>query len=278
MNKLDVNEFELIRNYIKTNCGIDLDNNKMYLIENRLTPLVAENGCTSYSEFYYKAKNDPTNRLKEKIIDAMTTNETLWFRDSSPFTTLNDHLFPLFEKEITSGIKFKIRIWSAACSSGQEPYSIAMTILEYCQIHRTIRPEHFEIIATDISPTVLFIAKAARYDSHIISRGLSDTYRNKYFSSDGKIWKLNDNVKQMVQFSKLNLQDPFNNLGKMDIVFCRNVLIYFSEDLKRDLLKRIAALLQPSGFLYLGASESISNYSNDYSLKTFNKSLYYQVR
>lgn len=278
MNKIETNEFYLLRDFIEQHCGIHLDENKTYLIESRLTTLMAENGCKSYGEFYHKAKNDHTNTLREKIIDAMTTNETLWFRDGSPFITLQKYFLPYFSKEIASGKKNKIRIWSAASSTGQEPYSIAMSILDYSRVQTTLKPGHFELIATDISPTVLFIAKTGRYDSHIMSRGLSDEYRNRYFKPEGKVWKINDNVKDMVTFKKLNLQEDFSFLGKMDLIFCRNVLIYFSEELKNTILKRFAELLCPSGFLFVGSSESITNYSNEYTLHNYEKFLYYQVK
>jgi chemotaxis protein methyltransferase CheR len=278
MNKIETNEFVLLRDFIEKHCGIHLDENKTYLIETRLTTLMVEQGCKTYSEFYYKAKNDLTNSLREKIIDAMTTNETLWFRDSSPFISIQKHFLPLYAKEIASGKKSKIRIWSAASSTGQEIYSIAMLILDFCRTQTTVRPDHFELMATDISSTVLFIAKAGRYDSHIISRGLPDEQRNRYFKNDGRVWIIDDSVKKMVTFKKLNLQEDFSSMGRMDLILCRNVLIYFSEDLKKDLLKRFASQLRPSGYFFVGSSESISNYSNEYTMHNFEKSLYYQVR
>ena len=278
MNKIETNEFVLLRDFIEKHCGIHLDENKTYLIETRLTTLMVEQGCKTYSEFYYKAKNDFTNSLREKIIDAMTTNETLWFRDSSPFISIQKHFLPLYAKEIASGKKSKIRIWSAASSTGQEIYSIAMLILDFCRTQTTVHPDHFELMATDISSTVLFIAKAGRYDSHIISRGLPDEQRNRYFKNDGRVWIIDDSVKKMVTFKKLNLQEDFSSMGRMDLILCRNVLIYFSEDLKKDLLKRFASQLRPSGYFFVGSSESISNYSNEYTMHNFEKSLYYQVR
>lgn len=278
MSKIEAKEFILLRDFIEMHCGIHLDENKMYLVETRLTTLMVEQGCKTFIEFYYKAKADLSNTLREKIIDAMTTNETLWFRDNTPFISIQKHLFPLFAKEIASGKKTKIRIWSAASSTGQEIYSIAMLILDFCRTQTTLRPEHFELLATDISPTVLFIAKAGRYDAHIISRGLPEEQRNRYFKNDGRIWIINDIVKQMVTFKKLNLQEDFVPLGRMDLILCRNVLIYFSEEFKKDLLRRFASLLRPSGYFFVGSSESISNYSNEYIMHNFDKSLYYQVR
>lgn len=278
MNKIETNEFYLLRDFIEQHCGIHLDENKRYLVESRLTTLMVEQGCKSYEDFYHKAKNDLTNKLREKIIDAMTTNETLWFRDRSPFIIFQKYFLPYFSKEIASGKKSKVRIWSAACSTGQEPYSIAMSILDYSRMQATLKPEHFELIATDISPTVLLIAKTGIYDSHIMSRGLTDDYHNRYFKPEGKDWKVNDNVKNMVTFKKLNLQEDFSFLGKIDLIFCRNVMIYFSDELKKSILKRFAELLRPSGFLFVGSSESITNYCNEYTLHNYEKSLYYLVK
>jgi chemotaxis protein methyltransferase CheR len=277
-NKIETREFELLRDYIEKHCGIHLDVSKAYLIENRLLTMMIENGCRSYSEFYFKALNDQTHTLRDKIIDAMTTNETLWFRDTSPYKILQYELLPSFLKEIISGTKKIIRIWSAACSTGQEPYSIAMIIHEFFRSNPTFHPSKVEITATDISPTVLFLAKAARYDTLAISRGLPDEFRSRYFEQNGKVWVLKDCIKNMVIFKKLNLQEDFTSLGHFDIVFIRNVLIYFSDEFKKDLLDRIASRLRPDGFLIVGASESVSNYSNIFSMMTHDRALYYKVR
>lgn len=277
-NKIETREFQLLRDYIEKHCGIHLDESKAYLIENRLLTMMIENGCRSYSEFYTKALNDQTHTLRDKIIDAMTTNETLWFRDASPYKILQFELLPLFLKEFIAGTKKTIRIWSAACSTGQEPYSIAMIVNEFARTNPLLHPSKVEIIATDISPTVLFLAKAARYDTLAISRGLSDELRNRYFEQSGKVWVLKDTIKNMVTFKKLNLQEDITSLGHFDIVFIRNVLIYFSDEFKKDLLNRIASRLRPDGFLIVGASESVSNYSNIFSMLTHDRALYYKVR
>lgn len=277
-NKIDSREFQLLRDYIEKHCGIHLDESKTYLVENRLLTLMIENGCKNYAEFYYKAIGDASNTLRDKIIDAMTTNETLWFRDTSPFKVLQYELLPVFAKEYSAGKRNKLRVWSAACSTGQEPYSIGMIIQEFSKTNPAINLSSVEIIATDISPSVLFLAKAARYDSIVISRGLPEDMRNRYFEPSGKVWILKDLIKNMVTFKKLNLQEDFRSLGNLDIVFCRNVLIYFSDDFKKDVLSRIALLLKPSGILFVGASESVSNYSSIFSMLTYERALYYKVR
>ncbi|MCX8167239.1 MAG: protein-glutamate O-methyltransferase CheR [Candidatus Micrarchaeota archaeon] len=276
-NKITQQEFNLITELVEKYSGIHLEDEKMYLVESRLTPLLVENGCNNFIELYHKAINDKVGALREKIVDLMTTNETLWFRDSAPFEILKGLLKELSVK-IKSGIQSKIRIWSAACSTGQEPYSIAITILESISEGLGIKPNNVEIIATDISPKALFIAKLGRYDSIAISRGLPEKLREKYFRNEGKIWIISDNVKNMVNFKKMNLQESFLPLGKMDIVFCRNVLIYFSEKFKQEVLNKIAETLKPSGYLIVGASESVLNYSNQYTMLKNGVGLYYKVK
>lgn len=277
---ISLEEFRLIRDYIEKHCGIYLTDDKVYLVETRLTTLMIEQGCKAFGDLYQKSLADTTHALRDKIIEAITTNETFWFRDMHPFGILNEVLFKQFSDEIRSGRRMKIRIWCSACSTGQEPYSIAMTFLEYMrQYPGTIRPEHLEIQATDISSTVLFLGKLGRYDSLSMSRGLAEDLRNRYFeTTDNKIWTISNDIKKMVTFKKMNLQESFNHIGRQDIVFCRNILIYFSMDFKQDILHRIANLLRPNGYLFLGASESIIMYTKEYEMLRHAMGLYYQVK
>jgi chemotaxis protein methyltransferase CheR len=270
-------EFKILSDYIEKVCGIHLEPEKMYLVESRLTVLMAENGCATYADLYKKASAEAAGTLRDKIIDAMATNETLWFRDSGPYEILRD-LLNGYASEIKSGKRSKIRIWCCACSTGQEPYSIAMTALESGRQGSGLRPEHFEILATDISSTVLFLAKLGRYDQIAINRGLTADMRDRYFKSEGRIWKLGDNVRNMVTFKRMNLQESYSWIGSRDIIFCRNVLIYFSEEFKRDIFSRVASLLRPAGFLFVGASESVSSYSGDFAMLKHTRGLYYQVK
>ncbi len=271
-------EFRLIRDYVEAHCGIHLSDDKAYLIETRLTTMMFEQGCKTFGELYDKAVSDKTHVLRDKIIEAITTNETFWFRDLHPFGILNEVLFQQYAAEIQAGKRSKIRIWCCACSTGQEPYSIAMTFLEFIRHRPAVTPGHLEILATDISSTVLFLGKLGRYDTLSMSRGLPEKYRDRYFDKNDRVWSIRDEVKKMVTFQKLNLQESFNHLGSQDIVFCRNILIYFSLEFKQDLLKRIARLLRPGGFLFLGASESIIMYTQEYEMYRHAMGLYYQVR
>lgn len=275
---ISIDEFRLIRDYVEKHCGIYLSDDKVYLVETRLTTLMFEQGCQTFGEFYRKAVEDKTHGLRDKIIEAITTNETFWFRDHHPFGILDEVLFEKFAAEIRDGKRSKIKIWCCACSTGQEPYSIAMVFLEYIRQHRFLRPEHIEILASDISSTVLFLAKLGRYDNLSMSRGLPEKYRDRYFVKQDKIWTISEEVKNLVKFQKLNLQERFNYIGRCDIIFCRNILIYFSPEFKQNILKRIAELLRPGGYLFLGASESIILYTQEYEMLRHAMGLYYQVR
>ena len=194
--KIDSNEFQLMRDYIEKSCGIHLTDDKQYLVCTRLTTLMVESGCNSFAGLYHKAVADNTNVLRNKIVEAMTTHETFWFRDTSPFVILDEVILRELAEEIKLGRRSKIKIWSAACSTGQEPYSVAMTVLELARKYNSLKPEHVEIIATDISSTVLYLATAGRYNSLAMSRGLAKDYENRYFEPDGKVWAIKNDVKK----------------------------------------------------------------------------------
>jgi len=251
------NEFKLLRDLIEQSCGIALGEEKAYLIETRLVGLMAENGCEDYGSFYRLVARDPDNRLRDKIVDAMTTNETLWFRDLHPFLILRDKLLPPLAAELKAGNRFRIRIWSGASSTGQEAYSIAMTIHEFCRENPALRPDQFEIMGSDISPSALFLAKAGRYDEASLARGLGTERRDRFFHPDGRVWVVNDELKRMVTFRKFNLQDSMEPLGHFDIIFLRYVCIYFSDPFKRQIYQGIASLLAPEGHLVISAVESL---------------------
>jgi chemotaxis protein methyltransferase CheR len=270
-------EFKQLREFIEKSCGIALGDEKAYLVENRLVGLLADAGCASFGELYKKAVSEPKLGLRDKIVDAMTTNETSWFRDKYPFDIFETTVLKKMTQEIMSGIRKKIRIWCAAGSTGQEPYSLAITLSEFSRKVSSQPLQCTEIIATDISPSVLFLAIAGRYDQISMSRGMPPELRDRYFTKSGKVWVLSEEIRKIVSFKKLNLQDDFSLLGKFDIVFCRNVLIYFSDSFKRRLFDKFADILNPGGIFFLGASESAGNYSNRFSMITENKHLYYRI-
>lgn len=257
--------------FLERQCGIVLGDNKQYLVRSRLAPLLREHGMPSVGKLIDKVVSGFDRRLRETVIDAMTTNETLWFRDTYPFELLVQRLLP----DLAS-LNRPIRIWSAACSSGQEPYSIAMAVLEYQQRNTGKLRHGIEIIATDLSADMLSRAEKANYDTLALSRGLSDQRKKQFFQpSEGNSFRLIDDVRRLVRFRSLNLLESYTALGTFDIVFCRNVLIYFSADIKRQILQQIAASLHNDGVLFLGASESLSGLSDAFSMVRCHPGLYY---
>lgn len=268
-------EFLKLREYIKCHCGVDLTDSKDYLVEGRLRCLVAETGCQNFGDFCLHLQANPTSELREKIIDAITTNETLWFRDASCWDTLRH----LFNNQLLRPGRRRLSIWSAACATGQEPYSLAMELSEL----KKQKPHWFhkletEILATDISSAALARARLARYDRISMSRGLPDHFRDQYFTPTDNVWTLKDEIKQQVTFRKFNLQDSFTSLGRFDLILMRNVLIYFSSELKTEIFKKIKASLIPGGFLIIGAAESVSPVSQEFEMKEFGRGVCYQVK
>ena len=262
------------RDFLERRCGIVLGENKQYLVRSRLSPLMRKHGYLHLSEVVDQVVNGRCKGLVDEVVDAMTTNETLWFRDGYPFELLMKEVFPRYRNR-----SVPLTIWCAACSSGQEPYSLAMTVNEYQRSNPGAFPAGVRILGTDISAEMLNRCRVGSYDSLSLSRGLSEERKRRFFDSMGDgVLAVKDNVKHMVSFRSLNLLDPFTTLGKFDIVFCRNVLIYFSTEMKSIILKRLVAVLKPQGTLFLGASESISGLSDDCNLTRCAAGLYYSKR
>lgn len=279
-SQLTQREFDLFREYIERNCGISLKDDKKYLVETRLAGLVHETGSSSFSDFYRKLNGAPSPQLRTQIIDAMTTNETLWFRDGSPWVAMRDHILPELERKARPGQR--MRIWSAACSTGQEPYSIAMLVDHYSNLPgRNLRPSSVEITATDISPSALMMAKNGRYDGISMRRGFTGEwkpFRDRYFDRKGTLRTIKPNIKDKVQFQGFNLQDSLSRLGRFDVVFLRNVAIYFSEAFKSDLFDRIAGILNPGGLLMLGTAETTHGYTRRFETVTLGRAIAYRVK
>ena len=274
--KITPEEFQQIRSFLKKKSGIVVAENKTYLVENRLIDLLPKYGCNNFGDLCSKAKQS-SPQLAEEIVDQMTTNETLWFRDSRPFDVFSTLLLQQYISELKAKKRRKVRIWSAACSTGQEPYSIGMLICEALRKNSQLTPDMFEILATDISETCLKTALTGDYDRVAMGRGLAETLRDRYFVNSGKRWVISDDVKQLVCFKQFNLQDSFSSMGLFDIVFCRNVAIYFSPEFKTELYNKFATLLQEDGVLFVGAAESLSGYCDIYSINEFNGGYYYKV-
>lgn len=249
--------FDEFRDFLKKSCGIVLADSKQYLVTSRISRIMRDNGIDDLQQLVRTIGNNPRCGLREQIIDAMTTNETSWMRDIHPYDIMRKKVLP---ELMTSGFG-QARIWCAACSSGQEPYSLSMVIEEFKQANMGTLKRPIEILGTDLSKTVLAQCEKAEYDSLAIVRGLSEDRKRRFFTpiNAGTTWKVKDEVKSRVKFKHFNLLDNFGLLGKFDIVFCRNVLIYFSSEQKSDILRRIHASLKPGGYLFLGASESLND-------------------
>ena len=266
-------DYQAFRVFLEDVSGIVLGDNKQYLVTSRLTKLMSENGLDCFGVLMQRIKTDAA--LRQRIMDAMTTNETSWFRDVYPFDILKEKLLP----EIAKNQPRQVRIWSAASSTGQEPYSLSMMVSEYLMCKPGSLPANsVQIIGTDISPSVLAKAKEARYEGVAVSRGLSEERKNRYFRFVDDSWEVSADIKQRVAFRELNLMQSYALLGRFDIIYCRNVLIYFSAELKRDILSRMAKALNPRGYLILGGSESISSYSEEFDLVRWRNGVVYQLK
>ncbi|MFA5679367.1 MAG: protein-glutamate O-methyltransferase CheR [Pseudomonas sp.] len=275
MTKTDP-DFHLFRDYLERTCGIVLGDNKQYLVTSRLGRLLEQREIGSLGELVRRLQQQPHSGLRELVVDAMTTNETLWFRDGYPFEVLKSRLIPEFIRNQSGQ---RLRIWSAACSSGQEPYSLSMAVDEFERANPGQLRGGAQIVATEISASMLNAAKAASYDSLAMARGLSRERQDRYFdqTAPGE-WTVKAAQRSRVEFRQLNLLDSYSILGKFDIVFCRNVLIYFSADVKKDILRRIHASLKPGGYLMLGASEALNGLPELYSMVQCNPGIVYQAR
>jgi chemotaxis protein methyltransferase CheR len=280
MNKITDNEFQLMRDFVEEQSGISLELEKAYLLESRLVHFIEKYKCKSFSDFYQILKEGFIKDLKNRVIDAIATNETLWFRDTHPYEILEEKILPSFAQAVREGKKDKIRIWSAACSTGQEPYSLAITVHNYCIGQTVISKDMVQIIATDISDNALEKAKAGQYDSMAMSRGITSEQLNRYFTKDSRsLYTVNKNIKDMVTFQKFNLQDdPFILEPHFDLVFMRYVAIYFNDSFKKNLYRRLARLLSPKGFLVIGSVESLRGVSEDFNTFSHASDYYYQCK
>ncbi len=257
-------DFSYFQDFLQAKTGIYISEDKLYLLESRLLPLARKRNLDSIQALIreMRAGGAMQAALIKEITEAMTTNETMFFRDSKPFDYLKNEMMPYIKKHNKSG---KLRIWCAACSTGQEPYSIAMTIKENPALFGSFST--VEIIGTDIDTTALHKAEQGQYTQFEVQRGLPIQLLMKYFTqleSYGDVWQLKDDIKKMVGFKQLNLLESYMSLGRFDIIFCRNVLIYFRQETKSDVLNRLSGQLQPYGFLMLGSSENTMGLTDRY--------------
>ena len=272
MLKVTKLEYALMQKYIEEQCGIRLDKGKEYLIESRLADLAIENDCKSFKEFHSKAKADFSGKLKDRIVDAMTTNETLFFRDLSAWRYIKEVAIPMLLDKAEKGQK--ARIWSAAASTGQEAYSLLMLLNEAAEARK--KPQlldKIEIIGTDISTSALFLAIAARYDSMTIARGTPADKKIKYFTQNGNVWEFDQILKKRVAFKHFNLQSSFASLGIFDLILCRYVAIYFSDIFKRELFSKMTKALRPGSVIMLGATESMRGLTKELKISYYKEAV-----
>jgi len=265
---------ELPPSFLKESAGIDLADNKQYLVTTRIRKILLDYELDSLSALLNRIQGRGDRNLHQKVIDAMTTNETFWFRDTYPFEYLTSTIFPELEKSARG----PLRLWCAACSSGQEPYSISMVLDEYVKSSFG-RSLPLEITATDLSSEILEQAKKAIYDKLSIARGMSQQRLKQFFLPKADdMWAVRPEITQRVNFRPLNLKESFVTLGKFDVVFCRNVLIYFSAELKEDILRRIHASLKPGGYLFMGSSESLGRAGELFTMTHCNPGVVYVAK
>ena len=261
-------DYDYLRKFLKERSGLDLSPDKQYLVESRLLPLARKASLPGISDLVLKIRNGD-GRLATDVVEAMTTNETFFFRDKIPFDHLRDSIVPGLIK--ARAARKSLRIWSAASSTGQEPYSIAMCLKE---MGAALVGWRIEIVATDLSQDVLEKCKTGIYSQFEVQRGLPIQLLMKYFTQSSDVWQLNADVRSMVQFRQLNLLQDFSHLGTFDVIFCRNVLIYFDQDTKAMIFERLAKGLEADGTLLLGAAESVVGITDAFRPASDRRGLY----
>lgn len=270
---VDPTSFRLVADYVHDVTGIVLEPGKEYLVENRLGPMIREDDI-SYADLIRKARLDPSGSVRTSIINAVTTNETSFMRDGKPFEMFARRLLPELAERCTPSGR-PLCVWSAACSTGQEPYSIAMLAKEH---FGSLPPGRVHILATDICDSALQIARRGVYNRAEISRGISYTRLQSHFHAHEDGWRVSTDLRNSVDFRCLNLQQPLTNVGVQDIVFCRNVAIYFSLEHRNRLFHRIAQVLTRDGILFVGATESLLEVRDVLSREEVDGVVYYRKK
>ncbi len=273
--EMSMEEFRMIRDYIHEKSGIYFAENKMYVIQNRLARRLAELDIKTVRDYFYHVKYDTTRKEFNHLIDLITTNETSFFRNEPQLTSFAQEVLPLIieQKTKTPGRK-SLRLWSAGCSTGEEPYTLAMLILDTLP---STAGWQIEIIASDISEQVLRVARKGEYHG-LTLRNVPPAVLNKHFERAGDNYRVKAAVRSLVQFTQMNLNDErrMSLMRGLDVIFCRNVMIYFSTDVKKQVVKSFYNILNPGGYLFIGHSESLHSISKAFKLVYFKKALVYQ--
>jgi len=264
-------DFDYIKNLVFKHSAIVLDAGKEYLVSSRLNPVAKKAGVNSIGELVSKLKASGSAGLLTEVIEAMTTNETSFFRDLHPFETLKSAVFPqLIQARRT--VK-SLRIWCGASSSGQEPYTISMVIKENFP---ELANWNIQILCTDISQEMLDRTKNGEYSQLEVNRGLPITKLVKFFSQSGTQWKAKDDLRKFIHTQPLNLAGTWPSIGQFDLIFIRNVLIYFDSNTKKQIMAKVRSVLKPDGFFFLGATETTLNLDDKFERITTGKTTYYR--
>jgi len=270
---IDASGFNFVRQLVRERTAIVLEDGKQYLVDNRLSQLARREGLTSAQDVIDRLRAAPAGPLQRKVIEAMTTTETLFFRDAKPYEALRNTILP--ELVRLRGGERRLQLWSSACSSGQEPYSLGMLMREHFP---ALGAWSVRVLATDISTEMLARSRIGRYSQLEVGRGLPTSYLAKYFDKAGRDWQIRDDVRKMIEFRELNLAGPWTAMAPTDLVMLRNVLIYFDVATKRQILARIRKILRPGGFLMLGTAETTMNLDDGFELQRSDGTTYYRVR
>jgi chemotaxis protein methyltransferase CheR len=262
-------EFDFLCKLLKDRSGLVLTRDKAYLLESRLLPVARKCGLKSVDDLAAAVRARPNGDLARDVVEAMTTNESFFFRDIKPFEQFKSVVLPALLK--SRAARRQIRIWSAACSSGQEPYTLAMLLAEE---PAKLAGWSIEILATDLSTEILEKAQAGLYSQFEVQRGLPIQYLVKYFKQEGERWQIDAGIRDRVRFRAFNLLEEPAGLGAFDVIFCRNVLIYFDQPTKTVVLDRLARVLAPDGFLYLGGAETVLGISDKFQASAENRGIY----
>jgi chemotaxis protein methyltransferase CheR len=257
-------EFRDVQTLVRTLCGLVLTDDKTYLVQTRLESVVQAHGCQTFAEYLGRLQQTHAILMRDELVEALTTGETSFLRDTHPFEEFRQQIMPALANLVRQRIEEqqpipRARIWSAGCSTGQEPYSLAMCIHDFLSANPGLglRPTHFPILATDVSSKSLSIAKEGRYPERDLDRGLSTEMRSRHFNPQGENWTVKSELKRCIEFRRLNFIDRVTNLGPFDVIFCRNVLIYFDTPTRQRLCEQFHQLLTPGGLLIIGSAESL---------------------
>lgn len=265
-------DVDLVREIVRQRSAIVIDESKAYLVESRLGPVARQAGLTSTGHLIEQLRRNANGPLRDLVVDAMTTNETSFFRDLHPWDALRAEIMPQLAER--RQVQRTLTFWSAACSSGQEPYSLAMLLLEH--FRTLVTSWNVRIIATDLSSEMLGRAAAGRFSQLEVNRGLPTPLLVRYFRREGSQFQVSDEVRQMVEFRALNLAEPWPFVPPVDVLFMRNVLIYFDVETKRRILARVREVLRPDGFLFLGSAETTLNLDQSFRRVQAGRATVYQ--